>query len=108
MPPPHAVSAPPTPLRALRLASLAEGGTLLLLVLVAVPLKRLAGWPLGVSVMGPVHGAAFLIYAAMVLQHLTAQRIAHRDAAQLLLAAFVPFGALLVSNVFRRKALAAA
>ena len=108
MPPINPVSAPPTPLRKLRLASLAEGSTLLLLVLVAVPRKRLAGWPLGVSVMGPVHGAAFLIYAAMVLQHLTAQRIAHREAAQLLLAAFVPFGVLLVGNVFRRKALVAA
>lgn len=108
MPPHHAASAPHAPLRTLRLASLAEGSTLLLLVLVAVPLKRLAGWPMGVSVMGPVHGAAFLIYAAMVLQHLTAQRIAHREAAQLLLAAFVPFGVLLVGKVFRRKPLASA
>lgn len=108
MPPHRTAAAPIAPLHTLRLASLAEGSTLLLLVLVAVPLKRLAGWSFGVSVMGPLHGAAFLIYAVLVLQHLTAQRIAHRDAAQLLLAAFVPFGALLVGNVFRRKALAAA
>lgn len=108
MPPHHTAAAPIAPLHTLRLASLAEASTLLLLVLVAVPLKRLAGWPLGVSVMGPLHGAAFLIYAAMVLRHLTDRRIAHREAAQLLLAAFVPFGVLLVSGVFKRNACAAA
>lgn len=104
---PHPVT-PPASLRTLRLTSLAEGTTLLLLVLVAVPLKRLAGWPLGVSVMGPIHGAAFLLYAAMVLQHLSGHRIAGRDAALLLLAAFVPFGALFVGHVFRRAPQAAA
>jgi integral membrane protein len=45
-------------MRRLRLASWAEGATLLLLLLVAVPLKRLAGWPEAVSLMGPLHGAA--------------------------------------------------
>lgn len=106
MPPHRTATAPIAPLHTLRLASLAEGSTLLLLVLVAVPLKRLAGWSFGVSVMGPLHGAAFLIYAVMVLQHLTDRRIAHREAVQLLLAAFVPFGVLLVGRVFKRNALA--
>ncbi|MEY4733742.1 MAG: hypothetical protein RLZZ464_1808, partial [Pseudomonadota bacterium] len=56
-------------LRTLRWASWAEGATLLLLMLVAVPLKRLADWPLGVSVMGPIHGAAFVVYGLMVMLH---------------------------------------
>ena len=54
-------------LRPLRVASWAEGATLLLLMLVAVPLKRLAGMPEAVSVMGPIHGAAFVAYVLMVL-----------------------------------------
>ena len=94
--------APPASLRTLRFTSLAEGTTLLLLVLVAVPLKRLADWPHGVSVMGPIHGAAFVVYVAMVLHHLSNHRIGGRAAAQLLLAALVPFGVLLVGHVFRR------
>ena len=56
-----------TTLTRLRWASLAEGATLLLLVGVAVPLKRLAGFPEAVSVLGPIHGGAFLLYVAMVL-----------------------------------------
>ena len=92
-------------MRTLRLASLGEGATLLLLLLVAVPLKRLAGWPTGVSVMGPIHGAAFLLYAALVLRH-SGGLLKGRDTALLLLAAFVPFGAFMVSSLFKRKALA--
>lgn len=53
------------PLRALRGASLAEGATLLVLLLVAVPLKRMADLPLAVSIAGPLHGAAFLVYGAL-------------------------------------------
>ena len=103
MPPHHTAAAPIAPLHTLRLASLAEGSTLLLLVLVAVPLKRLAGWPTGVSIMGPIHGAAFLLYAALVLRH-TGSLLTMRDTLALLLAAFVPFGAFLVGGIFKRKA----
>lgn len=94
------------PLRTLRLASLGEAVTLLLLVCIAVPLKRLAGWPVGVSVMGPIHGAAFVMYTLMVLRHSGAGQLTARETAQLLLAAFAPFGAFLVGGIFKRRALA--
>ena len=90
-------------MRRLRLASWAEGATLLLLLLVAVPLKRLAGWPEAVSVMGPVHGAAFLVYSVMVLQQTGAGRLSARETLMLLGAAFVPLGFLLVGRVFARR-----
>jgi uncharacterized protein YjeT (DUF2065 family) len=48
----------------LRLASLFEGVTLLTLLAVAVPLKHVAGLLLAVSIAGPVHGLAFLVYDA--------------------------------------------
>jgi len=105
---PHTPSAAQASLRTLRLASLGEGATLLLLLLIAVPLKRLAGWPTGVSVMGPVHGAAFLLYAALVLRNTGAGHLTARETALLLVAAFVPFGAFLVGGIFKRKALAPA
>ena len=90
-------------MRRLRLASWAEGATLLLLVLVAVPLKRVAGWPDAVSVMGPLHGAAFLIYSLMVLQQAGAGRLTARETLMLLGAAFVPLGFLLVGKIFARS-----
>jgi integral membrane protein len=105
---PHTRSAALASLRTLRLASLGEGATLLLLLFIAVPLKRLAGWPTGVSVMGPIHGAAFLMYAALVLRNASAGHLSTRETVLLLVAAFVPFGAFLVGGIFKRKAIALA
>jgi integral membrane protein len=95
------------PLRTLRMASWAEGATLLLLLLVAVPLKHVAHMPVAVSLMGPIHGTAFLIYAFLVLKNLGAKRLDAAEAILLLTAAFIPFGAFLVGSVFRRKSAAA-
>lgn len=46
-----------------------EGFSFLFLLLVAMPLKYYAGQPVGVKVMGPIHGALFLAYCggAMVM-----------------------------------------
>lgn len=98
----------PAALRTLRLASWGEGATLLVLLFVAVPLKRLAGWPLGVGIMGPIHGAAFVLYALWVLRCAAGGHLTARDTTLLLVAAFVPFGAFMVGGVFKRKAQALA
>lgn len=95
---------PSGPLRTLRLASLGEGATLLLLVLIAVPLKRMLGLPEAVSIMGPIHGAAFLLYLALVIKNLAGGRINSRDTSLLLVVAFVPLGAFFLGGWFRRKA----
>lgn len=87
----------------LRRFSWLEGMTLLLLLLIAVPLKRLAGLPVAVSIMGPIHGAAFIAYVAIALW--TVRRAPWRggDAALLILVAFVPFGAWMVGGLFGRR-----
>ena len=91
------------PLRALRGASLAEGATLLVLLLVAVPLKRMADLPLAVSIAGPLHGAAFLVYGALVLQALSTRLLSASEALRLMAAAFVPLGAWWVARWLRRR-----
>jgi integral membrane protein len=95
-------------LRRLRWTSLAEGATLILLVCLAVPLKRMAGMPEFVSFMGPLHGAAFLVYVAMVMRAVSAGLFSAVETLQLMLVAFVPFGAFLMTGLFRRKAAALA
>lgn len=45
-----------------RLAATFEGLTLLVLLLVAVPLKHFYGYRDWVSILGPLHGFAFLFY----------------------------------------------
>jgi len=91
-------------LRWLRWASLSEGATLVLLVCLAVPLKRMAGLPEFVTVMGPVHGAAFLIYVAMVVRAGTVGLLTAAETSRMMLVAFIPFGAFFMTGMFRRKA----
>jgi integral membrane protein len=79
----------------LRLAGLVEGTTLLLLIGVAVPLKRLAGWPEAVSLLGPVHGLAFLLYLYALAEAASAGAWPRRDIARAALACLVPLGTFL-------------
>lgn len=44
-----------------------EGVSFLVLLLLAMPLKYYAGWPMGVKVMGSLHGGLFLAYCGAVL-----------------------------------------
>ena len=88
--------------RRLRLASDAEGVTLLLLLFLAVPLKRLASIPEAVTVMGPVHGAAFVLYSLMVLWQARVGYLTLRETLILLGAAVVPLGFLFVGKIFKQ------
>lgn len=90
-------------LRWLRLASLGEGTTLILLVGVAVPLKHLAGYAFGVKVMGPAHGLMFLAYLWTVVQTVSGGGWSGRDVARLLIGALVPFGGFLNITLLQRK-----
>lgn len=92
----------PHPLRVLRIASAIEGVTLMLLFLVAMPLKYMADTPLAVSIVGPIHGAAFLIYTALVLQSFMSRLISATEVARLMVVAFVPLGAWMVAGMLRR------
>jgi integral membrane protein len=91
-------------LRRLEVASVAEAATLVMLVLVAVPLKHLGGWDLGVRLMGPIHGIAFLAYAWTALQTIAGSHWSRAEVARLLLAAFVPFGGFLNLALLSRRA----
>ena len=91
-------------LRRLKLMSLVEGTTLLLLVLVAVPLKHLAGWRLASSVMGPVHGLAFLAYLWTVVETVSGGGWSRGEITRLAAVALVPFGGFTNGAFLRRKA----
>jgi len=90
-------------LRRLRLASMLEGTTLILLVCIAVPLKYVGEWPPGVRLMGPVHGIAFLVYCWLLLQTVGAGLWPRREAVLLLLFAFVPFASALSMKLIERE-----
>ncbi|MBW8483861.1 DUF3817 domain-containing protein [Actinomadura parmotrematis] len=53
--------------RSFKLVSLAEATSFLVLLLIAMPLKYLAGFPAAVSVVGALHGMLFLAYVGLAI-----------------------------------------
>ena len=90
-------------LRRLEFASFVEGTTLLLLLVIAVPLKHLYGWPTGVRIMGPVHGLGFCAYLWFVIQTVTGGDWRTREIARVMICAFIPFGAFFNRALLSRK-----
>ncbi len=90
-------------LRRLELASCGEAITLVLLVCVAVPLKHLLAYPIGVRVMGPIHGMMFLAYVWIALQTVAGGGWRAAETARLFVGAFVPFGGFFNLPFLARK-----
>lgn len=88
--------------RKLRRASLLEGTTLLVLIVIAVPLKHFGHLPQAVAVMGPLHGAMFMLYVWVLLSTVSA-KWSRREIARLVLAALVPFGTFANARWLKRK-----
>lgn len=76
----------------LRLLCLLEAATLLVLLLVAVPMKHLAGLPWAVSFMGPLHGLVFLGFCWKVANAAALGDIDARTGCKLVLFACLPGG----------------
>lgn len=76
----------------LRWLAIDEAMTLLILVLVAVPLKYIWGISDITRVMGPVHGLAFLAFCWAVIRSASEGWLEKSDVMRLLVGAFIPFG----------------
>lgn len=78
--------------RLLRIAAIAEGTTLLLLVFVGVPLKHVLGYGEVTRFLGPLHGLAFLTYIWAVINELSSGDQPRGWAFKAMLFSFVPGG----------------
>jgi len=77
----------------LRLLAFLEGVSLLLLVLIAVPVKYGLDNPFLVKLIGPIHGALFLLFVYYTWQVSHALHWKFWDRTwKVLLASFIPFG----------------
>jgi len=81
-------------LHRLRLVSLFEGISLLVLLGIAMPLKYWAHMPLGVRVVGMAHGLLFVAYVLLLIQNAIEQRWSAGKVGLGLVASVVPFGAI--------------
>ncbi|HEV7318201.1 MAG TPA: DUF3817 domain-containing protein [Ensifer sp.] len=76
----------------LRMAAIAEGTTLLLLVFVGVPLKHGFGIAEVTRWLGPLHGLAFLTYIWAVINELSLRDQPRGWAAKAMMFSFLPGG----------------
>jgi integral membrane protein len=75
-----------------RLIAYLEGGSFLVLLFIAMPLKYWAGYPLAVRVIGLAHGLLFLAYAVSVLHAVTEDRFSVGTGIKAFIASLLPFG----------------
>jgi integral membrane protein len=81
-----------SPVHTLRLATLAEGVSFLVLLFVGMPLKYWADLPLAVKITGWLHGLLFVIVCALLLAVTLKERWPLSRTALVFAAALIPFG----------------
>ncbi|MEM9674229.1 MAG: DUF3817 domain-containing protein [Cyclobacteriaceae bacterium] len=83
----------------LRLLAILEGATLLILVFVAVPLRRIFDYPTVSQVVGPIHGILFLLFVFNTLSIGVEKNWKFSQTTwKVLLACLVPFGTFYVDR----------
>ena len=94
-----------TSLGRLRIVGWWEGVSFLLLLGIAMPLKYLADWPMGVKVVGMAHGVLFVLYVVAALQAAYHCRWTWRRTGLVLIASFLPAGPFVVdARILREEA----
>jgi integral membrane protein len=83
----------------LRIIGLLEGISLLILVFIAVPLKYAFHHPEGSEIMGPIHGALFLLFVINTLSVGVEYKWSFKATTwKVLLACIVPFGTFYIDR----------
>lgn len=72
--------------------ALLEGSSLLLLLFIAVPMKRLLEMPEMVTVIGPLHGLFFIVFNVFLIVAMLKKHINIKEYLWGFVAALVPFG----------------
>lgn len=86
-----------------RKISLAEGCSLLLLLLVAMPLKYFFNLPMAVKMVGWAHGVLFIVYMALLVYCWIRYRWSFLFILGASLASLVPFGTFVLDKHLKVK-----
>lgn len=89
----------------LRLIGYIEGISLLILIFIAVPLKYRADDPSLTKLMGPIHGALFILFVFNTLSVGVEQKWKFKETTwKVLLACLIPFGTFYIDRKILSKA----
>ncbi|HWA35365.1 MAG TPA: DUF3817 domain-containing protein [Cyclobacteriaceae bacterium] len=87
----------------LRITGITEGISFLVLLLIAMPLKYYAGFPLAVKLVGWAHGVLFIAYIAAVLMAIKAMKWNFWDLCLAIGASLLPFGTFFLDKGWRAQ-----
>jgi integral membrane protein len=85
-----------------RVMAYVVGIGLIVLVFVGVPLQYGAGIPQLAQIVGPIHGAMYILYLAIAVDLARRGQLMTRQLAMIVLAGFVPFVAFVVERKVTR------
>ncbi len=88
-------------MRLLRLISISEGVSYLMLLLVAMPLKYLWNWPLAVKFAGWAHGCLFVTLGLLVLAAMARAGLPFRIAFRVGVASVLPAGPFFADRLLK-------
>ncbi|MDB5201546.1 MAG: rane protein [Ferruginibacter sp.] len=83
--------------------AMAEGVSLLVLLLIAMPLKYLAGIPQVVRYVGWLHGILFVLYGVYLIKVWIEYKWSFLKAALAFLASFIPFGTFIMDRRLKKE-----
>ena len=92
---------PSSPVTFLRRVSLCEGVSFLLLLGVAMPLKRYAGMPMAVTVVGWAHGVLFILLGIALVRTWLARSWPLGRLALVFVASLIPFAPFFLDRRMR-------
>jgi integral membrane protein len=84
---------------------LVEGGSLLLLLFIAMPIKYGLDIPEVVSVVGAIHGFLFITYLFVIAYVTYKVRWSFKWIAGAIIAAFIPFGNIILDSYLKKSTL---
>jgi integral membrane protein len=87
----------------LRIVGMLEGASLLFLVFIAVPMKYYFKNPIGSEVVGPIHGALFLLFIFYTIIVAIEHSWKWTTTLIVMVASFVPFGTFIVDKKILSK-----
>ncbi|MES2769863.1 MAG: DUF3817 domain-containing protein [Bdellovibrionota bacterium] len=79
-------------LKYFRILALAEGSSLLVLMFIAMPLKRIFGYPEAVKIVGSIHGILFLMYMYTLLTIVINHKWPAKKTLLAVIMSSIPFG----------------
>ncbi|MRG44780.1 DUF3817 domain-containing protein [Chitinophaga sp. SYP-B3965] len=91
---------PPKSIKRLKIIALLEGISFLVLLLIAMPLKYLAGEPWLTKQVGMAHGVLFVLYVILVIEVKLALDWSIKKMLIALGASIIPFGTFYINDKF--------